>query len=139
MIRNEIKQLKTCERELRRFGLLVGGVFAVLGLLFWLRHKSAFPYLFIPGALLIAFGLSAPRLLKQVYVAWMTLAIVLGLVVSNVILTLFFFLVVTPIGLVARLFGEDFLSLKLERKAGTYWVPRKRTGIKTQSEYEQQF
>ena len=49
----------------------------------------------------------------------------LGFVVSHVILTLFFFLVITPVGLVARLLGKDFLSLKLDRETQTYWIPRR--------------
>ncbi len=39
MIRDEIKQLKTGARELCKFGLLVGGVFALLGLILLLRHR----------------------------------------------------------------------------------------------------
>ena len=42
MIWQDIKQLKTGPRDLRRFGLLVGGVFAVLGILLWLRGKGHF-------------------------------------------------------------------------------------------------
>ena len=42
-IRDDIKQLKTTDRDLRKFGLLVGGVFAALGLIFFLRHKAHWP------------------------------------------------------------------------------------------------
>ena len=138
MILEEIKQLKTGARELRKFGLLVGGVFAALGLVLWLRHRPSCPYFLAAGALLIGFGLVAPRALKYVYIAWMFLAIVLGFVVSNVLLVLFFFVVMTPIGLVARAVGKDFLSLKLQRAAPTYWIPRERK-TKSPSEYERQF
>ena len=75
MIRGEIKQLKTGARELRKFGLLVGGVFALLGVILLLRHRPAAPYFFIAGALLILPGLIAPRVLKPVYIVWMSLAI----------------------------------------------------------------
>ena len=138
MIRNEIKQLKTGARELRKFGLLVGGVFALLGIILLLRHRPAAPYFLAAGALLILPGLIAPRVLKHVYIAWMALAIVLGFVVSGVVLILFFFLVITPIGLVARCLGNDFLSLKLDRAAASYWMPIERKP-KSPSEYERQF
>jgi hypothetical protein len=46
--------------------------------------------------------------------------------------------VVTPIGLLARLTGKDFLSLKLNRRAGSYWIPREQKE-KSPSEYERQF
>src|ERR1051326_7414393 len=118
MIRDDLKQLKTGDRDLRKFGLLVGGVFAALGLIVLLRHKAHWPYFVWPGAALVLFGAIFPRALKYVYIAWMSVAFALGFVVSHVILTLFFFLVITPIGLVARLFGKDFLSLKLDRQGG---------------------
>ena len=49
-IREDIKQLKTGDRDLRKFGLMVGGVFARLGLLFLWRHKAFYPYFLWPGA-----------------------------------------------------------------------------------------
>jgi len=138
MIREEIKKLKTGRRELRKFGWLVGGVFAALGILMWLRNKTYFPYFLTPGIILIVFGSLFPKALKYVYIAWMSMAVVLGFVVSNVILTIFFFFVITPIGLVARLMGRDFLALKIDREAPTYWIPRERAS-KTPAEYERQF
>jgi hypothetical protein len=138
MILDDIKQLKAGQRELRRFGLMVGGVFAALGIVMWLRGRAAFPWLLAPGAALMALGLGFPKGLKQVYIAWMSLAIVLGFVVSHVILTLFFFLVITPVGLAARLFGKDFLSLLVNREAPTYWIRRERAA-KSKAEHEQQF
>ena len=137
-IRDDIKQLKTTDRDLRKFGLLVGGVFAALGLIFFLRHKAHWPYFVWPGVALIAFGAVLPRALKYVYIAWMSVAFVLGFIISHIILGLFFFLVITPIGLFARLVGRDFLSLKLDRAAKTYWVPRK-SKAGTVVDYERQF
>ena len=138
MIRDEIKQLKTGARELRKFGLLVGGVFALIGVILLLRHRPAAPYFLIAGALLILPGLIAPRALKPVYLVWMSLAIVLGFVVSGVVLILFFLLVITLIGSVARCLGNDFLNLKLDRTAASYWMPRERKPRKP-AEYERQF
>ena len=138
MIIEEIKKLKTGERELRKFGWLVGGVLVALAILMWLRHKTYFPYFLAPGVLLIVFGFLFPKILKHVYIAWMSAAIVIGFVVSNVILTVFFFLVITPIGLITRLLGKDFLALKIDREASTYWIPRE-GATKTPAEYERQF
>ncbi len=135
----DIKQLKTGPRELRKFGLLVGAVLAALGILALVRGRVYYPYLLAPGLALIVLGAAVPHALKHVYIAWMFLAIVLGFIVSNVILILFFFLIITPIGLAARLFGKDFLRLKLDRQAATYWISREKNPPRTQAEYEQQF
>jgi hypothetical protein len=137
-IRDDIKQLKTSDRDLRKFGLMVGGVFAGLGLLFLWRHPGRSPFFLWPGGVLMVLGAILPRLLKWAYVAWMSAAFVLGFVMAHVILTLFFFLIITPIGLVARMFGQDFLSLKLDRAAPSYWIPHPRKS-KSQPDYERQF
>lgn len=137
-IREDIKELKTGDRDLRKFGLLVGGVFVVLGLLFLWRHPARSPYFLVPGGLLMTCGTLLPRALKQIYLAWMSVAFVLGFIVSHVILALFFFLVLTPIGLVARLAGKDFLSLKLDRQAASYWIRHERK-VKSPADYERQF
>jgi hypothetical protein len=137
-IREDIKQLKTSDRDLRKFGLMVGGVFAALGVLFLWRHKPVGPYLLWPGVVLVLLGAILPRALKWVYVAWMSVAFVLGFVMAHVILTLLFYLLLMPIGLVARLVGKDFLSLKLDRAAKSYWIPRNQK-LKTAADYERQF
>ena len=137
-IRDDIKELKTDAKTLRKFGLVVGGVFALLGVIFFLRHKAHWPYFVWPSVGLMVLGAVLPRVLKWVYLAWMALAVVLGFVVSHVLLTLFFFLIMLPIGLIARLAGKDFLSLKLDRAAKSYWI--KRTDApKSAADYEKQF
>jgi hypothetical protein len=137
-IREDIKQLKTSNRDLRKFGLVVGGVLAALGLLFLWRHPGRSPYFLWPGGGLLFLGLVLPRALKWVYIAWMSLAFVLGFIMAHVILTVFFFLIITPIGLITRLVGQDFLSLKLDRTAKTYWLPR-RQKPRSGADYERQF
>jgi len=137
-IREDLQQLKTGERDLRKFGLLVGGVLGGLGLLFLIRHKARYPYFLIPGVVLMVLGAVFPRALRYIYLAWISAAVVLGFVMAHVILTVFFFLVITPLGLVARLFGKDFLRLKLDRPAATYWIRREQKS-KAPANYERQF
>ena len=140
MLREDIKGLfKATTRDLRKFGLTVGGVFAALGLLFLLRHKPWWPWFVWPGVPLVVLGAVLPRSLKWIYVAWMTLAMLMGAVVSTILLVLLFFLVVTPMGLVARLAGKDFLSRKLEPGAASYWLGRDVSKPKAKHEHEQQF
>jgi hypothetical protein len=135
----EIEQLSTSPRSLRKFGLLVGGVFLVLGIWFLYRQKPVWPYLATPGALLVLGALIAPGSLKHIYLAWMSLGLALGFVVSNIILTIFYYLILTPIGLIARICGQDFLSLKRRTPAAaSYWV-MKPVASRAPQEYEQQF
>lgn len=139
MIREEIKQLRTGPRELRKFGLVVGFVFTLLAVWLWWRGKAAYPFLVVPAGLLIASGLFFPKRLRAVYIGWMSLAFILGFLVSAILLTLFFYFIVTPVGLVARLVGNDFLMQKSEPQAQSYWIMRKAPGRKPRESYEQQF
>jgi len=51
----------------------------------------------------------------------------------------FFYVVVTPIGLAARCFGKDVLGLKLDTKASGYWLALDRSKPRQAADYEQQF
>jgi hypothetical protein len=139
MIAHELRQLKTGPRDLRKFGLVVGGVFALLTVWCWWRGKWFYPYLLIPAVPLLSLGLVWPKSLKWVYLAWMSLALVLGLIVSTILLTIFFYVVVTPIGLLARVAGKDFLSLRLAPQSKSYWLARDNVTPKQRDEYERQF
>lgn len=139
MIHEELQELSTAPRDLRKFGLMVGGVLLLLGGWCLFRHKPAWPYLLTPGTALVLLGLVAPRSLKGVYLAWMKLALYLGLAVTAILLTLFYFLVVTPIAFVARLFGNDFLSLKIDPAAKSYWLLRARSRAQQPDDLERQF
>lgn len=140
MLREDIQGLlKATPRDLRKFGLTVGGVFCALGLLFLWRHKWWYPWMLGPGVPLVVLGAMGPRILKWVYVGWMTLAMLMGAVVSTVLLTALFVIVVTPMGLLARLAGKDFLSQKLQPTAASYWILREASKAKEKHEHEQQF
>ena len=139
MIREELKHLTAGPRELRKFGLTVGGVLLLLGLWFLYRHRAFWPWLAAPGTALFACGVLFPKALRHVFIGWMAMAFTLGLIVSTVLLTLFFYLVMTPVGISARLFGKDFLSRKLQRSAVSYWILRAPSEPKKATDYEQQF
>lgn len=128
MIRDELQRLDTSPRALRRFGLMVGGVLGVLGALWLWRHKAPGPWCLGIGLTLLLLAAAAPQLLRPVHRAWMTVAFVLGTMMTTVFLTLAFFLVITPIGLLARLSGRDFLRQRRGSADGTYWLPRHAPG-----------
>ncbi len=139
MTQKDPQQVPTTTRELRKFGLLVGGVFLLLGGLCLWRHKPAGPWFLTPGVLLVLLGLIAPRALRTVYGAWMGLASIMGLIVSTVILSIFYYLVITPIAVMGRLFGKDFLSQKRDPGVKSYWLPRDRSAARKPADYEQQY
>ncbi len=111
-------------RSEREFGLVVGGVFVLLGAWWLYRGKFAnAAHIVLPlGALLVVLGLIWPRVLVLPNKAWMLLAEGLSFVTTRIILGVVFFLVVTPIGIVKRLSGWDPLNRRGPR-SDSYWQP----------------
>jgi len=138
MIIEETKNIKSSKKELRQFGIVMGVAFGLLGILFLWRHKGYYPYLFVVSAVFFIFGIALPVILKPVQKIWMSVAILIGHVVTRVILSILFFLVLTPMGLIARLFGKQFLNLKIDKSQKSYWNYREAKELK-QSNYERQF
>ncbi len=138
MIIEEIKNIKSGKRELRKFGIVVGIVLGLLGVLFLWRGKDTYSYFLILSAAFLILGLAVPILLKPIHKVWMTLAELLGWLMTRVILSVLFYLVVTPIGLLARLSGKDFLDSKFDRNANSYWIPKGTVKFE-KSNYERQF
>jgi len=108
----------------RKFGLVVGGLFALIGVLlaFW-RHRTGWGALLgVPGAVLVLLALVAPALLAGPHRAWLAFAKVLGRINGFVFLSIVFFLILTPLGLVLRLFGRDELRRRGAAPA-SMWTP----------------
>lgn len=133
-----IGEIAAGRREVRNFGIL----FAVVGLLLaaWLlyRGSDAWVWTAAAGALFLLAGFFAYPVLRPLYRGWMVFAFVLGWINTRVILGLFFYLILTPIGLVMRLFGRDPMHRKLDRSASTYWV-RRPAGETDRNRYENLF
>ena len=125
MIRDEIRAITSSRRDLRNFGLVVGTGFVIIGgLLLW-KEKGLWPWFGGAGLMLILLGMAAPPLLKPLQKSWMTLAVIMGWLMTRLILSLLFFLVLTPIGLAGRLAGKKFLSPPPD-DGESYWIRRSR-------------
>lgn len=112
-------------KDLRQFGLLVGGVFAVIGLWpFVFRSESPRLWAMILGSLLIVLGAVAPQSLKQVHGGWMKVGHVLGTINTRIILGIIYYLLITPMGLVMWLMGKDPMHRALTQGTDTYRVVR---------------
>ncbi len=115
---------KRSYRAEKEFGLIVGGVFVMLGS--WWLYRGKFTVVanvIIPmGALLTVLGLLYPRALVFPNRAWMMLAEVLSFVSTRIILAFVFFVVLTPIGLIKRAMGWDPLSRRAP-SGESYWRP----------------
>ncbi len=107
----------------RGFGLMFAAVFAVLGAVGWLAFDAR-PYWAAAVATAFAIlALAAPESLLPLNRLWGAFARQLGHVNNHVILGLFFYVFVFPVGLVMRTVGGDPMHRKPEPEAKSYWRP----------------
>ena len=124
-VKDELKALDISTKALRKFGLLVGGIFLLIGIWIYYSSQSFIGIIFISvGALLLIFGLLFPNSLSGVYKIWMGLAFALGWIVSRILLTILFYFGITLIGSIAKIVGKKFLDVKFRDGKNSYWVVR---------------
>ena len=126
----EIKNIKSEKSDLRKFGITIGIILlAIAGFLFW-KEKESFQILFTFGVTLCILGIAIPFILKPIYWVWMIFATILGWIMTRVILSLLFYIIVTPIGLIPRFFGKQFLELRWDKSKESYWNRRTNEHLK---------
>lgn len=113
---------KADNKTLRNYGLTMAVPIVIIAAILLWKGKASAPYFFGLAVLFALLGLALPRILKPLYVAWMALAFVLSVVMTYVILTVFFYLIMTPAGLILRILGKDLLSRKFPGGKESYWV-----------------
>lgn len=131
------KELTASQR--RWAGLLLALFFGMLGAL--ARFQFGWPNvalgLWIAGGALGALYYLAPPLQTPIYLGWMWAVFPIGWTISHLILGVLFYLVITPVGLLMRLFGRNPLARNIDRKAATYWI--RRSGPPASERYFRQF
>ena len=119
------------KKELRRFALILSIAFLIIALLLSRKHETLGHYLLVVPFVLSLFGLISPKSLAPFARRWMQFAEKLSVVMTFVILTLTYFLVVTPMAVLLRVLGKDLLSLRLDKDAKSYWTKVEENGPST--------
>ena len=110
----------------RSFGLVFFLVFFIFA--FWSFRGEFHQIKIIPLSISIFFlilGLRNSNLLTPINKLWLKLGNTIGLVVAPIVMGIVFFIVITPIGLIMRLIGKDFLMKKYSNKK-SYWIHREK-------------
>ena len=119
------------KKELRQFGTVMG-IFLVLflGLLIPWVWEFPFPvWPWIAAAVFIGSALIAPVLLKPIYIVWMKLSHVLGWINTKILLTIVFYVIFLPIGMIMRLLGKDPMHRKFDKSTKTYRIKSKQPSV----------
>ncbi len=116
-------------KGLREFGLVTGGIVAVLfGLFFpWLLDRPIPRWPWVIFGVLGIMGLAVPLALGPVYRTWMKFGLLMSKIMTPLIMGIVFFLTVTPMALLMRLLGKDYMARRLDRNAESYRIPSEAT------------
>jgi len=117
----------------RSFGVVFGVVFLIIALWPLFNSGGVRVWAAITSAAFFLVAFALPRILAPLNKLWMRFGLLLHQIVSPVVLGILFYLFVTPMGLVMRLFGKDFLRLRFDSSARSYWIERDPPGPKPDS------
>ena len=111
----------------RSFGILFFVVFLIIGL--WpLKNGENLNFFFIATSIIfLILGLINSKLLTPLNKSWIKLGEILGIIIAPIVMALVYFVILTPVSFIVRIFGKDLLSLKLLKEKETYWIERKKS------------
>ena len=110
----------------KSFGILFFVVFLGLGLWPLTNDNNPNINLIIISIIFLILGLLKSKLLSPLNSFWIKFGELLGKIIAPVVMAIIYFLILTPISLMVRLFGKDLLGLKFSKQLKTYWIKRKK-------------
>ena len=110
----------------KSFGLLFFVVFLIIGL--WpLKNGESLNFYFITvSVVFLILGLLNSKLLSPLNKSWIKLGEILGIIIAPIIMALVYFIILTPLSFIVRIFGKDLLRLKFFKEKESYWIKRKK-------------
>lgn len=112
-------------KGLRKFGITTGVIIVILFAVFfpWLFDAANMPvWPWIVASVLWVPALFVPDTLQPVYVIWMRFGHAIGWVNTRIILGLVFYIMILPMGLIMRMFGNDPMARKFDKSVSSYRV-----------------
>jgi len=110
----------------RSFGLLFFVVFLIAGLWPLKNGDNLNFYFIVVSAIFLTLGLINSKLLSPLNKLWIKIGEILGIIIAPIVMGLIYFIILTPISFIVRIFGKDLLGLKFVKKKESYWIKRKK-------------
>jgi len=118
-----LKQSKIKIGSNRSFGIVFFVVFLIISIWPLLDEKELRYWSLIVSFIFLILGILKSNILTPLNKVWFKFGILLGNIISPIIMAFVFFLVVTPISLIMKIFGKDILNLK-KNKNSSYWIKK---------------
>ena len=131
-------RINASQKEVKKFGILFAALCLGVAAYSVYRGGHVWPWFLGCSLFFLVSGLFVYPLLRPIYIGWMTFAFALGWINTRIILGLFYYVILTPTGVIMRILGKDLLEEKLDRTVTTYWVKRERKPFEA-SQYERPF
>ena len=109
----------------RSFGLLFFVVFFLIGIWPLFKENDYRLWSLIISIIFLILRLLNSKLLKPLNNLWVKFGEILGKIIAPIVMMIVFFIVLTPLSFIVRLFGKDLLKLKFIKK-NSYWINRKK-------------
>ena len=107
----------------KSFGIVFFIVFLLISLYPLTNHENIRIWSLIISLIFLILGLLNSKILNPFNKLWFKFGMILGRIISPIIMSIIFFLVVTPIALIMKLLKKDLLNLKFN-KTNTYWIEK---------------
>ncbi|MDC3076558.1 SxtJ family membrane protein [Candidatus Pelagibacter sp.] len=118
----------------KSFGLVFFTVFLIIAIYPILKNGDIKIWSLVISFFFLVLGLINSKILTPLNKIWFKFGLFLGKIVSPIIMGFIFFVVVTPIGLLMKIFKKDLLSLKFNNKK-SYWIEKKNIKSKMKNQF----
>ena len=118
----------------RNFGVVFFIAFLIIALWPLLKQNEIRIWSLIISFIFFVLGLINSKLLTPLNKLWFKFGILLGNIISPIVMGIVFFLVVTPTGLVMRIFRKDILKLK-KNSRDSYWINKDNTNSSMRNQF----
>ena len=112
--------------SVKSFGLLFFIVFLLIGLWPLMYNGDLRIWSLIFSVVFLILGLTESKILIPLNKYWIKLGELLGKIIAPIVMAIIFFLVLTPISLLLKIFKKDVLRLELSKKKESYWILREK-------------
>jgi hypothetical protein len=135
---HEIHEISSDKKSVRKFGIILAVILLIVAGFMW-RKDNALWIEFAGTAMVVGIiAVALPLWIKPVYYGMTVFSIVIGYFVSRLVLSVLFFLLFMPVGILTRIFRKDLLDKEIRREAPTYWLKKEKTGF-VKEQYERLF
>ena len=109
----------------RSFGMIFFIFFLIISFISYNKNNEPNFYFIVPGLFFLILGVFNSKLLTPLKRLWIKFGEILGKIIAPIVMMIVFFIVLTPVSFIVRLFGKDLLKLKFIKK-NSYWIYRKK-------------